>query len=633
MARKDSSKVMNEQTKSLQDIASNIKNDNDAAKTQQQLLIAGNKINELKLKQEDSSTRVLENTLIQLGNSLANPNTTAKEMKTSLKNLDNLVTQANELEITRATQAEVAAAGTAQSIVQLTDRIKSQNAILSDQLDMSALEIQIKELSKGTNRLFVDSENQTRIQESFTEGQQMLTEAIQNGDSQAADIAMEHLKLVQDAAGSEEARRESAAAAADQSSKLGKMASGLEGLSGKFDGFADGIKSGGGFLAGLGALAMMIFSPETMMNFMNAAITSITDIINGIIKIFDGDVKGGLSLLGDNALMVGIIIGGIALQFGGAVIMKFAKLFKNVKAMMTAMKAFRLFMATTAIPALTAFFGGMIASISAVLAPLLPIIATVLFFAAILAAGIGIITLGIMKIRDALGFSSVFDILFYGLAVVKDGLAHFGNAFIRIAKKIAEMAGKLFEFLGIETPEFIDNMANKELMDTDNAAKFKEEAQAKKKAKDAEIAEEEGLVAQEKSDVLIAATTESSDKMAKASEESADRLVAGIEARDEKQAGMFSGLFSRGKSEQLDESGTEGSSKSPEMVAKEGENDVEALSAENQAMREDLAMHHQGGTSNNVNSVRGGDTSNNTTVNHTSRRNRRGYGLNTASMG
>ena len=121
--------------------------------------------------------------------------------------------------------------------------------------------------------------------------------------------------------------------------------------------------------------------------------------------------------------------------------------------------------------------------------------------------------------------------------------------------------------------------------------------------------------------------------MAKASEESADRLVAGIEARDEKQAGMFSGLFSRGKSEQLDESGTEGSSKSPEMVAKEGGNDVEALSSENQAMREDLAMHHQGGTSNNVNSVRGGDTSNNTTVNHTSRRNRRGYGLNTASMG
>ena len=50
MARDDSGKFMNEQTKSLRDIASNIKNDNDAAKTQQQLLIAGNKINERKLK-------------------------------------------------------------------------------------------------------------------------------------------------------------------------------------------------------------------------------------------------------------------------------------------------------------------------------------------------------------------------------------------------------------------------------------------------------------------------------------------------------------------------------------------------------------------------------------------------------
>jgi hypothetical protein len=628
MARDESGKFMNEQTKSLQDIASNIKNDNDAAKTQQQLLIAGNKINELKLKSEDSSTQQLENTLIQLGNRLANPNTTDKQMETALDNLDNLVTQANELEMTRATQAEVTALGTAQSIVQLTDRIKSQNAILSDQLDMSALEIQIKELSKGNNRLFVNSENQTRIQESFTEGQQMLTEAIQNGDNQAAEIAMEHLKLVQDAAGSEEARRESAKAAADQSSKLGKMASGLEGLSGKFDGFADGIKSGGGFLASLGAIAMMIFSPETLANFLNAAIKSITDIINGIVMIFEGDVKGGLSLLGDNALMVGVIIGGIALQFGGAVIMKFAKLFKNVKAMMTAMKAFRLFMVTTAMPAIGAFFSGMISSITAALIPMAPVI----LIGLAIAAAIGLFAFAMMKVRDALGFSSVFDVLFYGLAFVKDGIAHFGNAFIKIAKKIGEMAGKLFEFLGIETPEFLDNMANMELMDTDNAAKFKEEAQAKKKAKDEQIAEEEGIVAQEKSDVLIAATEESTDKMAKASADSADRLVAGIEARDEKQAGMFSGMFSRGKSEQLDESGTEGSSKSPEMVAKEGENDVESLSAENQAMREDLAMHHQGGTSNNVSAVRGGDTSNNTTVNHTSRRNRRGYGLNTASM-
>ncbi len=628
MARDESGKFMNEQTKSLQDIASNIKNDNDAAKTQQQLLIAGNKINELKLKSEDSSTQQLENTLIQLGNRLANPNTTDKQMETALDNLDNLVTQANELEMTRATQAEVTALGTAQSIVQLTDRIKSQNAILSDQLDMSALEIQIKELSKGNNRLFVNSENQTRIQESFTEGQQMLTEAIQNGDNQAAEIAMEHLKLVQDAAGSEEARRESAKAAADQSSKLGKMASGLEGLSGKFDGFADGIKSGGGFLASLGAIAMMIFSPETLANFLNAAIKSITDIINGIVMIFEGDVKGGLSLLGDNALMVGVIIGGIALQFGGAVIMKFAKLFKNVKAMMTAMKAFRLFMVTTAMPAIGAFFSGMISSITAALIPMAPVI----LIGLAIAAAIGLFAFAMMKVRDALGFSSVFDVLFYGLAFVKDGIAHFGNAFIKIAKKIGEMAGKLFEFLGIETPEFLDNMANMELMDTDNAAKFKEEAQAKKKAKDEQIAEEEGIVAQEKSDVLIAATEESTDKMAKASADSADRLVAGIEARDEKQAGMFSGMFNRGKSEQLDESGTEGSSKSPEMVAKEGENDVESLSAENQAMREDLAMHHQGGTSNNVSAVRGGDTSNNTTVNHTSRRNRRGYGLNTASM-
>jgi hypothetical protein len=623
-----SGKFIPQETKSIKEIAANIKNENDANKTQQQLLIAGNKINELKLKSEDLGTQKLDYTLQSIMDRLSNPKTTESGMKTALENLDNLVTQANELELTRASQAEVAAAGTAQSIVQLTDRIKSQNAILSDQLDMSALETQIKELSKGSNRLFVNSENQTRIQESFTEGQQMLTEAIQNGDNQAADIAMEHLKLVQDAAGSEEARRESAKAAADQSSKLGKMASGLEGLSGKFDGFADGIKSGGGFLAGLGALAMMIFSPETLAKFMTSAIASITDIINGIIKIFEGDISGGLKMLGDNALMVGIIIGGIVLQFGGAVIMKFAKLFKNVKAMMTAMKAFRLFMVTTAMPAIGAFFSGMISSITAALIPMAPIIGIGL----LIAAAIGLFAFAMMKVRDALGFSSVFDVLFYGLAFVKDGIAHFANAFIRVAKKIGDLAGKLFEFLGIETPEFVTNMANMEEMDTNNAAKFKEEAQAKKLAKDAQIAEEEGLVAKEQSNVLTVATQESSDKMVKASAESADRLVAGIEARDEKQAGMFSGMFSRGKSkEQEAEAGSDGSLKSPTMESTGKTTDVESLSSENQAMREDLAMHHSGGT-NNISAVRGGDTSNNTTVNHTSRRNRRGYGLNTASM-
>ena len=591
-ARDESGKFINQQTKSLKDIAANIKDENTANKTQQQLLIAGNKINELKLKSEDLTTQKLEATLEAVADRLSNPRTTEKQMATALENLDALVSESNELEASRAMAADTAAAGSVQSLVQLSDSIKSQNSILSNQLDMNKLGDQLDRLNTGTNRLYDNEEARMQIQEEFNLGQQALLSAIEEGDGQAIDIAMKQLESVQDAASNEEARRESAKALEEQQSSLNRIGDSIVGLGGKFDGFASGVKGTGGFLAGLTGLALAIFSPETLQKFMNSAIEGVTNVINGIVSIFKGDTEKGLTLLGDNLGTVAAIIGGLALQFGGSIITKLGNLVKMVKTMMTAVKvfqafmmkefipnlksffsgmmkrlgftkllgiitaaatAFGTFMTATALPAIGAFFSGMIASISAALIPLLPIIA----IGAGIALLVGALYLGLKAIQESLGFGSIFDVLQLGVAHLKDAFAHVVNFIGSIANFIMGMVEKFGKFLGfeIDLPEIPK-------MDTDSAAKTKNELQ----------------------------------------------LKAELEAEKKKKE-----------------------AKTPDIVADADYIDIMGTSSENEAMMQEMGFGSETKAAPQLNQLNQGDTINkSTTVIKATRRGRRGYDLNTA---
>jgi len=591
-ARDESGKFINQQTKSLKDIAANIKDENTANKTQQQLLIAGNKINELKLKSEDLTTQKLEATLEAVADRLSNPRTTEKQMATALENLDALVSESNELEASRAMAADTAAAGSVQSLVQLSDSIKSQNSILSNQLDMNKLGDQLDRLNTGTNRLYDNEEARMQIQEEFNLGQQALLSAIEEGDGQAIDIAMKQLEAAQDAASNEEARRESAKALEEQQSSLNRIGDSIVGLGGKFDGFASGVKGTGGFLAGLTGLALAIFSPETLQKFMNSAIEGVTNVINGIVSIFKGDTEKGLTLLGDNLGTVAAIIGGLALQFGGSIITKLGNLVKMVKTMMTAVKvfqafmmkefipnlksffsgmmkrlgftkllgiitaaatAFGTFMTATALPAIGAFFSGMIASISAALIPLLPIIA----IGAGIALLVGALYLGLKAIQESLGFGSIFDVLQLGVAHLKDAFAHVVNFIGSIANFIMGMVEKFGKFLGfeIDLPEIPK-------MDTDSAAKTKNELQ----------------------------------------------LKAELEAEKKKKE-----------------------AKTPDIVADADYIDIMGTSSENEAMMQEMGFGSETKAAPQLNQLNQGDTINkSTTVIKATRRGRRGYDLNTA---
>jgi len=591
-ARDESGKFINQQTKSLKDIAANIKDENTANKTQQQLLIAGNKINELKLKSEDLTTQKLEATLEAVADRLSNPRTTEKQMATALENLDALVSESNELEASRAMAADTAAAGSVQSLVQLSDSIKSQNSILSNQLDMNKLGDQLDRLNTGTNRLYDNEEARMQIQEEFNLGQQALLSAIEEGDGQAIDIAMKQLEAAQDAASNEEARRESAKALEEQQSSLNRIGDSIVGLGGKFDGFASGVKGTGGFLAGLTGLALAIFSPETLQKFMNSAIEGVTNVINGIVSIFKGDTEKGLTLLGDNLGTVAAIIGGLALQFGGSIITKLGNLVKMVKTMMTAVKVFQAFMMTefipnlksffsgmmkrlgftkllgiitaaatafgtfmtaTALPAIGAFFSGMIASISAALIPLLPIIA----IGAGIALLVGALYLGLKAIQESLGFGSIFDVLQLGVAHLKDAFAHVVNFIGSIANFIMGMVEKFGKFLGfeIDLPEIPK-------MDTDSAAKTKNELQ----------------------------------------------LKAELEAEKKKKEAI-----------------------TPDIVADADYIDIMGTSSENEAMMQEMGFGSETKAAPQLNQLNQGDTINkSTTVIKATRRGRRGYDLNTA---
>ena len=140
-------------------------------------------------------------------------------------------------------------------------------------------------------------------------------------------------------------------------------------------------------------------------------------------------------------------------------------------------KAFKLFMLGTFIPGMVSMFTGMIAAVTPVLIAMAPILLPILAIAAVF----GLIALALGKIRDALGFTSIFDVLMLGLAHMKDAFAHVVNLIGSIVNFITGLVGKFAGFLGfdIDIPK-IPKMA------TDNAMKKKAELQVKAREAEAE---------------------------------------------------------------------------------------------------------------------------------------------------
>lgn len=269
----------------------------------------------------------------------------------------------------------------------------------------------------------------------------------------------------------------------------------------------------------IGSLAF--FFSGTIIRVLSNAIKTVKKLVTAVKTFatfmktsFVGEMISNLATTTKNFISAGISkIKNAAIAFKTFMISNFIpNMIANLKSMMASLggkvmsllqklvnigKVFRVFMLTTFIPSMIGAFTGMMAAMTPILIAMAPILVPILA----IAAAFGLVLLGLNKIKESMGFTSIFDVVEYGLAHVKDGLARFGNFFIKIAKKIADLASGVLEMFGFEVPDFITDLSNAQMLSTDNAAKKKVELKEK-----AETARLEKLEQEKLDDVMLPAT-------------------------------------------------------------------------------------------------------------------------------
>ena len=234
---------------------------------------------------------------------------------------------------------------------------------------------------------------------------------------------------------------------------------------------------------------------SSTVKVMKTLVTAVKTFATFIKTSFVGNMISNLATTTKNFMSAGITkVKNAAIAFKAKMLTEFIpNMLANLKSMMVSLggklmslmnnlvkaaKGFRIMMLTTFIPGMIAAFTGMAATLATVLAPLAPILLPILA----IAATFGLMLAGLNKIKESLGFTSIFDVIMYGVSFIKDGLAHLGNVFIQIAKKIAGLGAGLLEFLGVDVPDWVYKARDMELMRTDNAARKKVELDQKAEA-------------------------------------------------------------------------------------------------------------------------------------------------------
>ena len=348
-------------------------------------------------------------------------------------------------------------------------------------------------------------ENAAMLQMQFEESSQALKDAIESGDMQAQDLAMKQLEQIKSSAESEENRREAQKQNELANSRLGQIAFWAEDTANKMDDAISGALAGAGVLAGLAGFALLFLDPEKFQEIMESLIDQVGGVIDLITGIITGDFSMVMSGLGDSWML----LSGVALALLPKVIGFIAKILRAIKLFQIFMmktfipgiismyqsimssgpviklttmlnkigKAFKVFMLGTFIPGMVSMFTSMIAAITPVLIAMAPILIPILAIAAIF----GLIYAGLTAMRDAMGFTSIFDVIMLGFAHLKDAFAHIVNAVGSIVNFILNMVEGIAGIFGfeIDLPQ-IPKMA------TDNAEMKKAELKVKAAAAEEE---------------------------------------------------------------------------------------------------------------------------------------------------
>ena len=388
------------------------------------------------------------------------------------------------------------------AIAELAKEIAEQNKIAQDKKTDTERNQLLMDLVTSTERGDKEGEqNSLELRSRFIESQERLQAAIESGNQNQIDLETSNQESILASAETEEQRREAAKMADKQSGLLSKISNGVSG----FVGFLkdNAVAVGGGLLAGLA-----LFAPELLEKLVKRLVTILSTAMDIVKKLLDGDIDGALeSFQTEWKAFTGAFIfffGGkiitalkaahgafkgmmaavqtykmfLATNYAGSMMAHLKDMMKNLgntlmkplRLLLNGAKVFRVFMMATFIPGMMAAFSGMIAAITPMLVALAPILLPILAIAAVF----GLIYLALEKMREAMGFTSIFDVMLLGLAYLKDGFGHIVNLIGTIVNFIMGLVGKFASFLGfdIDIPKIPK-------MDTDNAKKKKAELQEK----------------------------------------------------------------------------------------------------------------------------------------------------------
>ena len=353
------------------------------------------------------------------------------------------------------------------TLEELVAEMRQQSANMVDSVDSNVdVERSIRAL-EGT--LGVDAnENTAALRENFATANAIMQEqvALQEAglpfDQELLNSAQEQLEMIQEGVKSEEDKREAIKKQEEANSLLGKVVGKLDSVGGK-------VKESGGFLAGIAGLATLLLNPQAFANGLNAILNFVGDMVDTVEFIFAGEFGKAGDLIKENGGMIAGILGGLLL-------MNLGKVIKGVNMLLRGFQILRVFMLGTMVPMLTSAFTAMMTAMTPIFAAMAPVLLPILAIAAIF----GVIGLALAKIRDAMGFTSIFDVMSLGIAHLQDAFAHVVNLIGGIVNFVLGLVEKFGRFLGfeIDLPEIPK-------MDTNNAAK--EKVRLQEKAKQAEI--------------------------------------------------------------------------------------------------------------------------------------------------
>ena len=388
----------------------------------------------------------------------------------------------------------------------IEENARSTKLLEADSTAQLDLQNQLRSLNGAFSGLDeAGRENAAMLQMQFEESSQALKDAIESGDMQAQDLAMKQLEQIKAGAESEENRREAQKLNELANSRLYQIADATEKTAEGIGDAVSGALASAGVLAGLAGFALLFLDPETFTKIVSAIIDQVGGVIDLIKGIITGDFSMVMSGLGDSWML----LTGVALALLPKVIGFISRIVKAIKVFQVFMmktfvpgmismyqsimssgpvikltttiskiaKGFKLFMLGTFIPGMIAMFTSMIAAITPIMLAMAPILLPILAIAALF----GLIYAGLTAMRDAMGFTSIFDVIMLGFAYLKDAFAHIVNAVGSIVNFILNMVEGIAGIFGfeIDLPQ-IPKMA------TDNAEKKKAELKVKAAAAEEE---------------------------------------------------------------------------------------------------------------------------------------------------